>query len=363
MARYLGKTWTREGLRSLVGDLAQVAGARPSVLADGKAEGVRAVEVYTGSGFAFTVLPGRGMDIPFASYEGKSLSFLSGTGITHPGYYEEPGLAWLRGFYAGLLTTCGIANAGAPSTDQGRPFGLHGRFSNTAAEDLSVKQGWEGDEYLIRISGSVREASAMNEHLVLTRTFETRLGARGFRLHDVVENRGFEEQPLMLLYHFNYGYPMLAPGARIVGPFRSSAARDEEARKGRGVEECLAIGEPVAGYKEKVFFHDLAADAQGRTFVALVNRDVGDGSPLAIVERFSVKELPVFTEWKMVRKGFYVLGLEPGNVTPLGRGVLRDRGTLPMLAGQQTYSVTIDFEVLDTPEEIAALERETAALL
>lgn len=363
MARYLGKDWTREGLRSLAGDVAQVAGARPSVLADGKADGVKAIEVYTGGGFTFTVLPGRGMDIPFATYRGHSLSFFSGTGITHPGYFEEPGLGWLRTFYAGLLTTCGIANAGARSTDGGLAFGLHGRYSNAGAEDVCISQGWEGDEYLIRLSGLVREASAMNEHLVLSRAIETRLGARGFRLHDVVENRGFEEQPLMLLYHYNYGFPLLAPGARIVGPIRSSTARDEEARKGRGVEECLRIGEPVPGYQEKVFFHDLAADAQGRTFIALVNPDVGDCRPLAIVERFSVKELPRFTQWKMVRKGFYVLGLEPGNVSPMGRGVLRERGELPMLAGQQTYSVTVDFEVLDTAEEIAALEKEAAKLL
>jgi hypothetical protein len=322
MARYLGKTWTREGLRSLVGDMAQVAGARSSVLADGKAEGVRAVEVYTGSGFAFTVLPGRGMDIPFASYKGTSISFLSGTGVTHPGYYEEPGEGWLRGFSAGLLTTCGICNAGAPSTDQGRAFGLHGRYSNAAAEDLCVRQGWEGDEYLIRLSGTVREASAMQEHLALTRTFETRLGARGFRLHDAVENRGFEKQPLMLLYHFNFGFPLLAAGARIVAPIRATTPRTEEARRDRGVEECREIGGPVAGYQEKVFFHDLAADADGRTFVALVNPDTGGGAPLAIVERFSLKELPAFTEWKM-----------------------------------------IDFEVLDTAGEIAALEREAAGLL
>ena len=363
MARYLGKTWTREGLREVVGDVAQVAGARPSVLCEGKADGVRAVEVYTGTGFAFTVLPGRGMDIPFASYRGTPLSFLSGTGITHPGYYEEPGDAWLRGFYGGLLTTCGIAAAGAPGTDQGRAFGLHGRYSNAAAEDLCVEQAWEGDEYLIRLSGTVREVSAMNEHLVLTRTCETRLGARGFRLHDVVENRGFEEQPLMLLYHFNYGFPLLAPGARIVAPIQATTPRNDDARRDRGVEECRAIGGPVAGYREKVFFHDLAADAQGRTFVALVNPDVGDGTPLAIVERFNVRELPAFTQWKMVRKGFYVLGLEPGTVTPLGRGVLRERGTLPMLAGQQTCSITIDFEVLDAAGEIAALEKEAASLL
>jgi hypothetical protein len=363
MARYLGRNWTRESLRSLVGDEAQVAGARPSVLAGGKAEGVPAVDVYTGSGFAFTVLPGRGMDIPLASYRGVSLSFLSGTGITHPGYYDEPGDAWLRSFYAGLLTTCGIANAGAPSTDQGRPFGLHGRFSNAPAEDVCTRQGWEGDEYLIRLSGTVREVSAMGEHLALARTIETRLGARGFRLHDVVENRGFEDQPLMLLYHFNYGFPLLAPGARIVAPIRSTTPRTEEARRDRGVEECREIGDPVPGYLEKVFFHGLASDAQGRTFVALVNRDVGDGRPLAIVERFSVRELPAFTEWKMVRRGFYVLGLEPGTVTPAGRGVLREQGELPMLAGQHAYSVTIDFEVLDDAEEIAALDGEAAALI
>jgi hypothetical protein len=64
----------------------------------------------------------------------------------------------------------------------------------------------------------------------------------------------------------------------------------------------------------------------------------------------------------MVRRGFYVLGLEPGNVAPLGRGVLRERGELPLLAGQAAYHVTIDFEVLDTAEEIAALEQEAARL-
>jgi hypothetical protein len=112
-----------------------------------------------------------------------------------------------------------------------------------------------------------------------------------------------------------------------------------------------------------VFFHDLAADARGRTFIALVNPDVGDGRPLAIVERFSVKELPRFTQWKMVRRGFYVLGLEPGNVSPMGRGVLRERGELPTIGGQQTYSVTVDFEVLETAAEIAALEAEAAGLL
>jgi hypothetical protein len=362
MAWYSGRNWTREELTARIGDPHQLAGARGSILTDGKADGVRAVEVATGSGFTFTVLPGRGMDIPFASYKGKAISFFSGTGITSPAYFEEPGLEWRRSFFVGLLTTCGIANAGAPSVDQGTPFGLHGRVSNAAAENLCIDQEWEGDEFMIRLKGTMRESEAMVENLTLTRTVETRLGARSLRIHDTVRNRGFSPQPLMLLYHFNYGFPLLGPGARVVGPITKSVPRDDQARKDKGLEECLTFPEPVQGYAEKVFFHTLADRPDGRTFVALVNRDTGDGQPLGIVTRWSRKELPTFTEWKMPCKGFYVIGLEPGTMSPHGRGVLREQGALPMIEGQASYDVTIDFEVLDSIAEIEAIEKEAKKL-
>jgi hypothetical protein len=363
MATYLGRTWTKDELLSFIGDPQQIAGATPFVLADGKADGVKGVRVDTGGGLEFTVLPGRGMDIAGASYRGLALNLLSGTGITSPAYYEEPGLNWLRSFFAGLLTTCGITSAGAPSVDQGRSFGLHGRVSNAGAEDLGIDQEWEGDEYLIRVKGRMREAMALaGENMVLTRRLETRLGAKGFSLYDVVENRGFTEQPLMLLYHFNFGFPLLGPNARVVAPIRGVEPRDEQARAGKGVEEALQVPRPVPDYREKVFFLDLAADPEGRSFVGLLNRDLGDGTPLGIALRFNRRQLPAFTEWKNPGRGFYVLGLEPGTMVPLGRGPLRERGQLPMLAGQSSYSVRIDFQVLDSPAEMQALEREAGAL-
>ncbi len=362
MAWYAGKNWTREELVSRIGDPLQIAGARGAVLTDGKADGVRAVEVATGSGLCFTVLPGRGMDIPFASYKGKALGFHSGTGITSPAYYSEPGLEWRRSFYAGMLTTCGIANAGAPSVDEGKPFGLHGRLANAAAENLCTEQDWEGDEFVIRLKGTMREAESMVENLTLTRRIETRLGSKGLRIHDTVRNRGFSPQPLMLLYHFNYGFPLLSPGARVVGPIKKSVARDEEARKDRGVEECLVFPEPVHNYAEKVFFHTLAARGDGSTFIALLNRDTGAGEPLGIVMRWKNKELPVMCEWKMPCKGFYVVGLEPGTVLPIGRGPLRQQGILPFIQGQDSYDVTIDFEVVDSIRQIEELEKEARTL-
>ncbi len=128
------------------------------------------------------------------------------------------------------------------------------------------------------------------------------------------------------------------------------------------MEECLGFPEPVLGYAEKVFFHTLAGRSDGGTFVSLVNRETGDGQPLGIVMRWSRKELPELTEWKMTAKGFYVVGLEPGNVPPVGRGVLRQQGALPMLEGQASYDVTIDFEVLDSISAIEAIEKEARAL-
>jgi hypothetical protein len=65
----------------------------------------------------------------------------------------------------------------------------------------------------------------------------------------------------------------------------------------------------------------------------------------------------------MVRKGFYVLGLEPGNSLPLGRGVLREKGTLPHLEGQAECSITIDFEVIDDKAGFDAIEKESRSLV
>jgi hypothetical protein len=363
VAEYLGKIWKKQDLISLIGDPQQIAGITRSRLTEGKGTGVEILQVNTGGGLQFTVLPGRGMDIAGAYFRGNALGFLSPTGITSPAYYEEPGLGWLWGFYGGLLTTCGITNAGAPSVDQGQPFGLHGRYSNAAAEDVSVEQKWHGDEYMLSVRGKVREAQAMGENLILTRTITTHLGAKGFTLEDHIENRDFEEQPLMMLYHFNFGFPLLGPKAWVIGPIRKTVARDEEARKDRGVEEALEVPEPIQGYQEKVFFHNLAADKQGDTFIALLNRDIGDGTPLGMVQRFNIKELPQLTQWKMPRRGYYVLGLEPGTITPIGRGPLRESGNLPMLAGQSEYRIRIRFEVISTAEEMDALEEEAQTLV
>ena len=94
----------RTHLMQRMGDISQLAGLKRHELADGKARGVEAVDFWTGSGFTFTVLPGRGMDIAWAAYKGVPVGYISKTGITSPAYYESEGFRWLRNFFGGLLT-------------------------------------------------------------------------------------------------------------------------------------------------------------------------------------------------------------------------------------------------------------------
>ena len=102
------RRWDRRTVSRYTGDLSQIGGTRHYELSEGKARGVRAVDVATGMGLQFTVLPDRGMDISRCSFRGTNLVYRTATGEVHPAYYDPHGQEWLRGFFGGLLTTCGL---------------------------------------------------------------------------------------------------------------------------------------------------------------------------------------------------------------------------------------------------------------
>ena len=59
--------------------MSQFAGVRLGELGDGFERGVRTVDVRTGSGFEFTVMADRGLDIGAASFCGAPLAWRSPT--------------------------------------------------------------------------------------------------------------------------------------------------------------------------------------------------------------------------------------------------------------------------------------------
>ena len=86
------------------------------------------------------------------------------------------------------------------------------------AEAVNWSEHWEGDDCLLSISGKVREASVHGPNLLLERTISTSLQSESLSVHDVVENQGVRESPLMVLYHFNFGFPLLTERSRIYAP-------------------------------------------------------------------------------------------------------------------------------------------------
>ena len=173
-----------------------------------------AVDVDTGSGFRFTVLPDRGLDISAAGYKGLNLVYLTPNGEVHPAFYEPDDLGWLRTFFGGLLTTCGLTYLGPPGVDDGQKLGLHGRYTTSPARQVCDCSRWDGDEYRMEISGVVEECALFGDKIRLTRTISTLLGGKSLKITDVAENFGYATSPFVILYHVNAGFPLLDESPR-----------------------------------------------------------------------------------------------------------------------------------------------------
>ncbi len=336
-----GRQYSRRELERHIGHLSQIAGVRLMELREGVEAGVRIAEVRSGSGLRFQITLDRGMDISLAEYKGNALAWRSPNGDVHPAHYDPRGLEWLRSFPGGLVTGCGLTHAGAPCMDDGEELGLHGRLSNTPASGVETKTVWIDDHCVFRVSGSLRENKLFGVNLVLHRDIETELGSSTFTIKDIVKNEGFRRSPLMLLYHANLGWPMVDEGAGLLLNERSMVPRDDEAKK--GVATATKIPSPEPGYKEQVFFHDLIAGNDGLASALLANRRL----QLGLFVQYRQRELPKFTEWKMMGEGEYVLGMEPANCWVQGRAKERERGTLQFLEPGEEREFLVHIGVLD----------------
>lgn len=336
-------------LLKYIGSINQLFGVKEYTLTSGKASGVKAMDIKTGAGLEFTVVADRCLDIADLSFKGINCSYLNKTGIVGPQYYEEQGEGWLRSFFGGFLTTCGLRNVGIPCEDMGESFGLHGRISNTPAEEVSTSVDWEDEVPVLTISGKMKEARMFGEHLILKRKITCRFGENKIYIENAVENQGFKREGIMLLFHFNLGYPLLDENAILVMPGGIVNPRDEEAKKGESA--YTQFQQPTANYAEQVFYHDLKAGKEGKTAVALINNKLEIGAAL----HFNKNQLKNFIQWKQMGESEYVLGMEPANCLVGGRAEARKIGTLEYLEPGETRNFDLVVELVSGTNEIENL--------
>ena len=359
MIEVYGQKLLRSDLLKRVGDISQIAGFRTSTRTEGNEKGVSAVDFYTGTGFFFTVLPDRGLDISFASYRGIPLCWRSSTGDVAPHFYETQGDGWLRSFYGGLLTTCGMVNVGSANEDVDEQLGLHGRVSNIPAKNVWADTRWEGDRYQIWIQGKVRETSVFGHNLERTRRVSTELGSNSVKIEDLVENIGWQQAPLMILFHINIGWPILDQSTEFFAP--STQVKQHIAPSGQQATtgQHDQFDSPQPDCQEQVFLHDMQADGNNHVYVILANRDFNlepasnldaamesassNKRGIGIYVRYHKTQFPRFVQWKMLGESIYCVGLEPANCGIAGRATERATGEVQHLepGGRRHYEVEI----------------------
>lgn len=358
-----GTHYQRTDLLRKVGRLDQVAGVRLLTLGDGTERGVRLLEFRTGTGFAFEVVVDRAMDIGRCELGGKALGWQSPTGFAGPWYYEPEGLGWLRGYGSGLLTTCGLDHIGFTAEDTAEQYhypakpteryGMHGRISNRPARLVGYGERWDGDDCVLWAEGEVLQAAVFGENLLLRRRIEARVGESRLRIHDVVENVGFDPTSHILLYHVNVGFPVLDDGAELLvaasNPVMRGSAVDDGYRTFHG---------PRPAYVEEVTSHTVHAETDGSVPVAIVNRAHGIGA----YEVFNKTQLPNHLIWRMLGEGTYVVGIEPCTNRGGSRQQLRERGELIILHAGETREYDLELGALDGAEEIEEFARRVAAI-
>jgi hypothetical protein len=147
----------------------------------------------------------------------------------------------------------------------------------------------------------------------------------------------------MFLQHINLGFPLVDVTTRLILPEHTTQPRDETAAV--GLEECQSFSNPIPDYAEQVFYHDLSTDADGRVEVSLVNPSFNDGQGLGLTLRYPKNHYPVLVEWKMMRAGTYVVGLEPSNCFVEGRAAERASGRLQFLQPGEArhYAIEVEF--------------------
>lgn len=311
-----------------IGHDTQLYGVEEHRLVGGKGDGMRLFEINNGKGLEITVSPDRAGDITRLRCKGINLSYMTPCGYVAPAYYDNTESNWLKSFTAGFLTTCGLETVGSPSVDEGKYYPLHGSIANIPCEHAY----WTEEDGKLIVHTLVKDETIFAHKLRMERKIVVSTTANEFEICDTITNTGDREEPVMILYHINLGYPLLDEDSVITIPSREVIPRDAHAAEDAG--NWMHMQKPTPGYVERCYFHKFA-DKNGVASIYQPKLDMG----LSI--HFDAAELDGFTEWKMMGVRDYVLGLEPGNCYPDGRKAMRDNGMLKFLKPGETKRYTV----------------------
>lgn len=320
--------YTKRDIERYAGNPSQVYGIREFTHTEGRTRGARLWQVRAGNGLVFELLPDKCLDIGLLSYKGVNIAW-QGKGGFFAAPYAQPVLGeFNRYFSGGMLWTCGLKNTGDDYTDGSGQFQhAHGRIGVSPCEQAWKTYEAEGDAYVLRAGGIVREAALGGHNLTLKRSIVVTTDKPEIDVYDTLCNHEPEATDYLILYHYNFGFPFVGPElsmdfGKAATPMipRTTAAKD-------GMKDWNKFTEPVDNYEEQCFFHDIVPSAEGLCEIKLENQSLGIGVRLS----YDKRTLPILTQWKSLRTGEYVLGVEPGNSYLRGIDKERESGNVGLI--------------------------------
>lgn len=325
-----------------LGNMDQIAGIRETQILRGKGRGIRLAEVYNAAGLRFTVMPDQCMDLYDLSYKGMNLCFQSKTGLVAPEAFSVLEEEFTEQWPGGAMVTCGLDNAGDAVVGE-EIFPVHGRISSVSAQHFGTDARWVGDDYELTCTGQMHQSKLFGRHLTLRRTVRTGLNDASLEIRDEITNMEAEAEPYLLLYHINFGYPLLQPDSRVA--VSGNMSTEPVTALATGFD---TMHEPVDGCDEELYLHTVSA---GDTAAAvLYNRRLGIGAYV----RFDTAALPGLLQWKRMKSHDYVLALEPCNTYGCNRAQLQEQGRLPILPPYSTVTTRVCIGILEGDAQIDA---------
>ncbi len=329
----------------LVGNGSQLCLARRITFRDGVSDGVKAIELLNKDGLYVTCIEDQCLNIFDFSYRGINCAFHSKNGLVSNRFFNGGANEFSYYWPAGMLYTCGLTNTGVAVLENNVYHAEHGRIGMMPARNINIHQSPES----VIISGEVSDQFLCGHQLRLRRQITFPKQGKELHIRDEVTNLEGISTEMMLLYHCNFGYPLLTPDSRMV----KGAGKVIDNMGNRTVpDNYWQMEEPRHDKIEEVFCHMNTADDDGYAYAGIINDDLGLGCYL----RYKLDTLPLLIHWKNMCSHDYVIGLEPSNSYIKGRKEERKNGSLPVIGAYETQTFEVSIGILDGVTEIRRFE-------
>lgn len=324
------------------------------VLHGGKQEGSKVLTLTSPDGLTIALSPSRGMDLLQVNGHGVRLGWDSPVNeVVNPAYINlesRNGLGWLEGFNE-MMVRCGFEWTGHPVTKDGMIYTLHGKAGNTPASKVEVEVDDQAP-HEIRIRGLLKENTFKKANLETWTELRYVPGSDSFTVHDVLTNHADYPHDYQIIYHSNFGTPILEKDARFIAPLKSVSPFNDYAKK--GLEGWNTYGAPTKDFDEMVFNLVPKADSNGKTVAAVINSKGDKGAAI----EFDTRQLPLLTLWKntdTLKQG-YVTGIEPGTNYAYPVTIEKEQGRVKQLQPGQSTEFVLTYSLLKDADAVQKVE-------